>query len=306
MMLLLSVLILPAHAADANSKAGIVSVSSGRLNVRSQPSSTSIAVTSLNKDSYVTLISKAGSWWKVEYAQGKYGYCHADYVRVAEGNPTLVNTNSGALNVRSGAGTGFAKVGTLAKGETVLVLSTSSGWARILYHGSKTGYVSANYLGNFYSSVSLWVRNMKQMDSRWADTIVGTSGKTMAQIGCATTAIAMVEAHRTGKTVYPDVMTTQLKYTPSGSVYWPSHYTTVTDTSDYLNRVYKLLKQGKPILFGATNQYGSQHWVVITGFEGGTTLKASAFTIQDPGSYSRFNLQQFLAEYPNVYKYFYY
>jgi hypothetical protein len=147
---------------------------------------------------------------------------------------------------------------------------------------------------------------MKQMDSRWADTIVGTSGKTMAQIGCATTAIAMVEAHRTGKTVYPDVMTTQLRYTPSGSVYWPPHYTTVTDTSDYLNSVYKLLKQGKPILFGATNQYGSQHWVVITGFEGGTTLKASAFTIQDPGSYSRFNLQQFLAEYPNVYKYFYY
>jgi hypothetical protein len=127
----------------------------------------------------------------------------------------------------------------------------------------------------------------------------------MAQIGCATTAIAMVESHRQGRTIYPDEMMRDLRYTPSGSVYWPEHYTTVTDTAGYLSRIYQLLKQGKPILFGAKNAYGKQHWVVITGFTGGS-LTAQNLTIHDPGTYSRTNLQQLLDLYPIVYKYFYY
>jgi hypothetical protein len=65
------------------------------------------------------------------------------------------------------------------------------------------------------------------------------------------------------------------------------------------------LKQGKPVLLGAKNVYGSQHWVVITGFAGGS-LTAANFTIHDPGSNSRTSLQQFLNVYPNFYKYFYY
>lgn len=304
--LLLGCLVLPVRAADSNSKAGTVTVTSGRLNVRSTPSSTSSVLTALNKGSHVTLISKNGSWWKVEYANGKYGYCHADYITAVSGDPVTVNTTSGNLNVRSGAGTSYAKTGSVSKGQTVIVLSSSAGWSRILYHGTKTGYVSAQYLSNQYPAVSLWVRDMKQMDERWANTVIGTSGKPMSQIGCATTAIAMLEAHRTGITVYPDEMSTRLRYTPSGSVYWPSHYTTVTNANGYLSAIYRLLQQGKPILFGATNQYGSQHWVVITGYTGGSAMTADRFTIRDPGSWSRTNLQQFLSAYPNFYKYFYY
>ena len=306
LIVLLGCVILPVRAANMDSRAGAVTVSSGRLNVRSGASSSSGVVASLNKGSYVTLISRSGSWWKVEYAKNQYGYCHGDYISTVSGSPVTVATNAGSLNVRSGAGTSYSKVGNVAKGETVIVLSTSGGWSRILYHGTKTGYVSAQYLSSSYPAVSLWVRDMKQMDERWADTIVGSSGKPMSQIGCATTAIAMVEAHRTGIAVYPDEMAAKLKYTPSGSVYWPSHYTTVTDGNNYLSAIYKLLQLGKPILLGATNQYGSQHWVVITGFTGGSTIAAERFTIRDPGSYSRTNLQQFLNVYPYFYKYFYY
>jgi uncharacterized protein YgiM (DUF1202 family) len=306
LVLLAGVLILPAKAADMDSKAGTVTVSSGRLNVRSNASSAAAIVATLNKGEYVTLLAKSSDWWKVEYEEGKYGYCHAGYIQQLNGTPATVNTASGRLNIRSGPGTGYAKIGSIGKGETVIVLSQAGGWSRILYGGTQTGYVSSDYLAQNYATVSLWVRDMKQMDSRWAQTIIGESGKTMSQIGCATTAIAMLEAHRTGKTVYPDVMTTMLKYTPSGSVYWPEHYTAVTDNTNYLSAVYRRLQQGKPILFGATNRYGSQHWVIITGFTGGNHLTADRFTIRDPGSYSRTNLQQFLAEYPNFYKYFYY
>ena len=304
--LLLGCLSVPVKAADSSSQPGQVTVSSGRLNIRASASSGSGLVSSLPKGSYVTLISRSGSWWKVEYAENKFGYCHADYIKVLSGNAFTVSTNSGNLNVRSGPGTGYAKTGTVSRGETVIALSTSGSWSRILYDGTKTGYVSSGYLSNTYAPVSLWVRNMKQMDHRWADVEVSSSGKTMAQIGCATTAIAMVESHRTGIVRYPDEMMTLLKYTPSGSVYWPNHYTVVSDKNGYLSAIYKLLKLGKPILFGATNQYGSQHWVVITGFTGGSSITASGFTIHDPGSNTRTNLQQFLNLYPNFYKYFYY
>jgi len=99
-------------------------------------------------------------------------------------------------------------------------------------------------------------------------------------------------------------MARKLRYTSSGNVYWPSNYKVVTSSSSYLSKIYNLLKQGKPVLLGAKNFYGGQHWVVVTGFTGGT-LTASNFTINDPGV-NRTTLQQFLNSYPNFYKYFYY
>lgn len=307
----LSILATPVqtYAATADAKAGIVSTSGGKLNVRNQASSSSAVVTTLNKGSYITLLSKSGSWWRVEYAKGQYGYCHSDYVTAVYGVPATIKMQSGSLNVRSGPGTSYAKTGGLSKGETVIAFSTVSGWSHILYHGTKTGYVSGQYLWGStpgYPSISLNVPSFKQTDSRWANALIGQSGKTMAKIGCATTAIAMMESYRTGKTIYPDAMSKQLRYTASGSVYWPSHFVPVTSASGYLKGIYNQLKQGKPVLLGAKNSYGSQHWVVVTGYTGGSTLSAAGFTIRDPGSNSRVTMQQFLDVYPTFYKYFYY
>ena len=295
-----------ANAAASSSKAGTVITSSGRLNVRSQASTNSSVVASLHKGSMVTLISQSGSWWKVEYAKGQYGYCHADYLQLAQGSPVTVAIQSGTLNVRSGPGTSYERLGALTKGETVILLSSANGWSRILYHGTKTGYVSSQYLSGSYSAISLRVPSFKQNDSRWANTVIADSGKTFSKIGCATTAIAMMESFRTGTTIYPDAMAKQLRYTSSGSLYWPSHYTAVTGSSGYLSAVYSKLQQDKPVLFGVRNASGTQHWVVITGFTGGSSLTASGFTIHDPGSNSRTNLQQLLDAYPTFYKFFYY
>lgn len=309
-ILLLGGLVLPvrSEAATLSSKAGAVTTKSGVLNVRTSASASSAVAATLRKGSYITLISKSGSWWKVEYAKARYGYCYADYITIVEGTPVSVATQSGPLNVRSGAGTSYAKKASLAKGEAVIRLSSSGGWSRVLYHGIQTGYVSAQYLSGSTSSntgISLNVPSFKQTDSRWANVKIGTSGKTMVQIGCATTAIAMMESYRTGTTIYPNAMAQKLSYTASGSVYWPANFVAVTNSSGYLSGVYQQLKQGKPVLLGAKNVYGSQHWVVITGFTGGSVTAAN-FTINDPGSNSRVNLQQFLNAYPTFYKYFYY
>ncbi len=305
----LGLLCTPVRAADMSSAAGAVTTASGSLNVRAGASTGSAVVATLKKGSHITLLSKSGTWWRVEYGKRQYGYCHANYITPIAGSPATVATNSGALNVRSGPGTSYTRIATLSKGETVIVLTTSSGWSRILYHGTKTGYVSAQYLStgaSGYSAVRLNVPSYKQNDSRWASVKLGSSGQTIAKIGCATTAIAMLESYRTGKTIYPDAMSKQLKYTSGGSVYWPAHYVTVTDTAGYLGAVYNLLQQGKPVLLGARNTAGGQHWVVITGYTGGSALRTDGFIINDPGSNTRTNLQQFLNLYPTLYKYFYY
>ena len=80
----------------------------------------------------------------------------------------------------------------------------------------------------------------------------------------------------------------------------------MTDPSGYLEGIYKLLQAGRPVLLGMRNATGKQHWVVVTGFSGGETLKAEAFQIHDPGTNRRANLRQLLDEHPLFYKYFYY
>ena len=313
LIITLSMIVIPiqSYGATLTSQAGVVSVSSGKLNVRKSASTGSVVLTTLQKGSYVTLISTSGNWYYVEYADGRYGYCHKDYIKLDSGKTATVKTNSTSLNVRSGAGTHYAVKDTIPKGEIVIILSTSNGWSKILYNGTKTGYVSSSYLSTGttsvnYSKITLKVPSYKQTDSRWANVKIGSSGKTIAQIGCVTTGIAMMESYRTGTTIYPDAMSKKLSYSSSGNVYWPSHFKAVTSSSGYLNKIYEKLKEGKPVLFGAKKSSGTQHWVVITGYNGGSTLTASGFIINDPATSRRTNLQQLLNEYPTFYKYFYY
>ena len=303
----------PAEAATLKSYAGAVTTASSPLNVRASAQTNSQVLTTLPKGSHITLINRQGSWWYVEYGQNRYGYCHADYITPIEGTPVSVTAKSG-LNIRAGRGTGYAIQGVLSYGDVVIRLNTQNGWSRILYHGTKTGYVSDQYLStgtqspsqpSGYSAISLNVPSFKQYDSRWANTTIGTSGKTFSQIGCTTTGIAMIESYRTGTTIYPNLMAEKLRYTSGGSVYWPSHFQVTATKDRYLEKIYTLLKAGKPVLIGGATNAGGQHWVVITGFTGGELTEAN-FTIHDPGSQSRTRLQQFISAYPVFYKYFSY
>lgn len=293
------------------SHVGAVTTGGGSLYVRSAPSTGSTILTSLKKGSYVTLLEKSGAWWKVEYADSRYGYCYGDYITPVEGKPARVSTGGNVLNVRTGPGTSYSRITTLPNGSVVMVRSTENGWSRILYHGTQLGYVSSQYLSNqtaatTYAPLSLAVPSFKQTDSRWASYPLGTRGGTIGTIGCAVTGIAMLESYRTGTTIYPNDMAKKLSFTAGGAVYWPSHFKAVTPNNGYLSNIYTLLQQGKPVLIGATTNSGGQHWVVITGYTGGNSLSASGFTIHDPGSNTRTNLQQFYNAYPNLYKYLHY
>lgn len=58
---------------------------------------------------------------------------------------TIINAEKG-LNIRSGPGTGYDKVGSATNGARVTVLGEENGWYKIIYSGNKTGYVSKDYV----------------------------------------------------------------------------------------------------------------------------------------------------------------
>ncbi|MBQ8209949.1 MAG: SH3 domain-containing protein [Clostridia bacterium] len=291
-----------AYAASA-SNAGKVTTSSTSLNVRSTPATTSSVIGSLKRNTYVTLISKTGNWWYVEFADGKKGYCHSNYITQVDSTAGYVKLTSGYLNVRSGAGTSYSAKDRLYNGEKVYILTDYGNWVKILFDGNETGYVNKSYIsataGNSSSSgKKLSVPYYSQTDSRWKNVTLGSSGKTLGSIGCTTTCLAMTESYRRGTTVRPDTMASSLSYSSSGSLYWPSNYTTTTSVS--FSAIKNILNQGKPVILGLRTASYSTHWVVVTGYSGNT------YYVNDPGSSSRTTLGSVFEKYPYFYKMAYY
>lgn len=320
LVLILSVTLINSVTMNASASStvygvGKVTTASTSLNVRKNASTSSTIIGSVKRNSLITLISKNGNFWYIRYGTSNYGYCSADYITVSSKDVKTVKTTSGNLNVRNSASTNSTILTRLPSGTKVPVISTSNGWSKILYNGNKTGYVSSKYLiastsgstTTSYKAISLsGVPNFKQTDSRWANVTLGSSGQTIARIGCATTAIAMLESKRTNTTIYPHTMSKKLSYTSGGSVYWPSYYTQITSSTNYLNKIYNLLDQGKPVIVGAKKSDGGQHYVVVTGVKATNSLTTSAFYINDPGSNTRTTLNQFFSAYPYFYKMLHY
>lgn len=294
-----------ASAAATDSTAGKISMGSGNLNIRSSASTESPILTKLPTGTYVTLLSQSGDWWYIEYAKGQNGYCSASYITQIPGTYAAYATNS--LNVRTGAGTAYNVCDWLSNGDYVVVISSSGTWKKIIYNGSSIGYVNGSYLKTdpTYAQASLNVPSYKQTDLRWSDVLIGSYGETIGSIGCSTVSLAMSESYRTGTTIYPNDMKNRLSYSTGGAVYWPSNYIAYSE-NDYLAMIYNQLKADKSVLVGSKDTSGGQHWVVVTGFTGGTLLASSEFTINDPGSSSRKTLQQYFNVYPKFYKIIYY
>lgn len=92
------------------------------------------------------------------------------------------------LNVRSGAGTGYSKIGTLVKGKTFTVKGTAkdkSGvtWYKLTYN-SKTGYVSSKHVNIIQNAVTS-VSNLKGTVNTKSDPLIVRSGpgKSYSKVG---------------------------------------------------------------------------------------------------------------------------
>ncbi|MCC7507005.1 MAG: S8 family serine peptidase [Saprospiraceae bacterium] len=104
------------------------------LNVRSGPGTTFAKVAELKQGDLVNLLEKVSTFWRIGAGQ----FVSADFVQILQSAPAApVSTpkgrvNNSFLNVRSGPGVNFPKVGELKMGDVVPVLETTTdGWMRI-------------------------------------------------------------------------------------------------------------------------------------------------------------------------------
>ncbi|MFN8304998.1 MAG: S8 family serine peptidase [Saprospiraceae bacterium] len=109
-------------------------VASKFLNVRSGPGTTFAKVAELKQGDLVNLLEKVSSFWRIGAAQ----FVSADFVQVlqaAQAAPVASRkgrVNNSFLNVRSGPGVSFPKVGELKMGDVVSIFETTAdGWMRV-------------------------------------------------------------------------------------------------------------------------------------------------------------------------------
>ncbi len=150
-------------------------VTASALNARSGAGTSYAVVTTLRKGSVITITGsktvsgtkwysfKSGSrtlWVSGQYLTIKTTATAASSTTAASTTksttaPSSVNKTykhgtvkvNSSLNVRNGAGTGYAKLGSLAADELVVIdgKATTNGWYKVLY-GDKFGWVSSKYI----------------------------------------------------------------------------------------------------------------------------------------------------------------
>ena len=143
-----------------NAKTSTISMkTTENLNVRSGAGTKYKKIGLLKKGQKINITSISNNWAKFTY-NGKTAYVSAKYLSKVSSNTQNNNStqiskkmivNTSALNVRSGAGTKYKKIGILKRGQKITITSISGSWAKFIYN-NKTAYVSTKYLKESSSS----------------------------------------------------------------------------------------------------------------------------------------------------------
>lgn len=138
----------------ALAQAETVEVTASALNVRRGPGTQHGRVAVIYRGRRYAVLARQGGWVKLR-ASGREGWSYGRYLRTVAGAPapapapapaTTRVVTAGALNVRSGPGTGFRRLGQLSRGTPVRVTGSDGVWRRIDYRGG-AAWVHSAYLG---------------------------------------------------------------------------------------------------------------------------------------------------------------
>ncbi|WP_151737371.1 N-acetylmuramoyl-L-alanine amidase [Paenibacillus tengchongensis] len=150
------------HAGNIAAAAYTATVYASSLNVRSEPAKNAAVTGSLKQGARVTVTDEAFGWLKVS-GGGVSGWVAGYYLQQTGGSgggtPAVVQSSATAsaavrtatvtassLRIRSGPGTTYEVKGALKERDTITVLKTESGWARIRTAAGETGWVSGQYI----------------------------------------------------------------------------------------------------------------------------------------------------------------
>jgi uncharacterized protein YraI len=145
-------------------------VNTGALNIRSGPGINYNVVVSVSRNTVLTLWARNAdtSWVKVMIATGVQGWVNSRYVLTSyplNGLPVEGGTTGGitgvvtsfGLNVRSGPGTGFARLTSVPSGTilTLLARSFDATWIKVMLSNGTQGWVSASFVSTSYPIINL-------------------------------------------------------------------------------------------------------------------------------------------------------
>lgn len=126
-------------------KTGVVNTT--KLNVRTSPSTKAKVLTTIKKNSTVSILSTKSGWHTVKLPNGQTGYVSGVYIsEKSSSSPTSTATKKGVvtvpvLNLRSSASTRSRIITGLRKNTTVTITGTKNGWHSVKLANGQTGYV---------------------------------------------------------------------------------------------------------------------------------------------------------------------
>ena len=132
---------------------GTAIVKATSLNIRSGAGLNYNKVGTVLKGAKVTILKTSGSWCQIK-VNNVTGWVSSEHLEVtlnsnnSSGSSTANKTGvitATSLNIRSGAGLNYDKVGTVLKGAKVTILKTSGSWCQIKVN-NVTGWVSSEYV----------------------------------------------------------------------------------------------------------------------------------------------------------------
>lgn len=127
-----------------------------RLNVRTEPSTSSAVIGQLNEGDQTPAYKSEGEWIEIDF-QGRKGWVNAAYITIAEHsanemtnteNPTserLFVVSVDILNVRAKADLSSKQIGQVTKGTQFEVLDTNHNWVKVQLDNGKTGWLYSFY-----------------------------------------------------------------------------------------------------------------------------------------------------------------
>lgn len=134
----------------------------GSLNVRKGPGTDYGIAGYVKHGQSISILSEGSTWTKIKVkSSGVTGYIKNKYIvglSSASGSSSpsssgsydaasvTTKTYGGKVNLRKGAGTGYASVASLGRGTVLKVYSQSGNWYKVSTKDGTTGYISKNYV----------------------------------------------------------------------------------------------------------------------------------------------------------------
>lgn len=135
----------------------ISSTGSGTMNLRAGPGKDYDVKGYVYHGDKVSVLDEDGIWSRVKTSSGKTGWIKTKYIdgttKALGTGYKYIDADGNAVNVRSGAGTGYSVKGKAYDGAKVKVLNTEDNWAKVTVQSSGlTGWVMTKYLSGSGSS----------------------------------------------------------------------------------------------------------------------------------------------------------